>query len=42
MEESTVKAFYKQFGAVFELDDGMLAFARVGTGAVKGTPSEIS
>ncbi|XP_042719783.1 protein RRP5 homolog [Lagopus leucura] len=29
VEESTVKAFYKQFGAVFELDDGMLAFARL-------------
>uniref|UniRef100_A0A8B9F699 Protein RRP5 homolog n=1 Tax=Amazona collaria TaxID=241587 RepID=A0A8B9F699_9PSIT len=29
VEESTVKAFYKQFGAVFELDDGTLAFARV-------------
>lgn len=28
VEESTVKAFYKQFGAVFQLDDGMLAFAR--------------
>ncbi|XP_069652986.1 protein RRP5 homolog [Haliaeetus albicilla] len=29
VEESTVKAFYKQFGAVFELDDGTLAFARL-------------
>ncbi|NXO01903.1 RRP5 protein, partial [Rhinopomastus cyanomelas] len=29
VEESTVKAFYKQFGAVFELDDGALAFARL-------------
>ncbi|XP_015722403.1 protein RRP5 homolog isoform X3 [Coturnix japonica] len=29
VEQSTVKAFYKQFGAVFELDDGMLAFARL-------------
>uniref|UniRef100_A0A8C3Y5V4 Protein RRP5 homolog n=1 Tax=Catharus ustulatus TaxID=91951 RepID=A0A8C3Y5V4_CATUS len=29
LEEATVKAFYKQFGAVFELDDGTLAFARV-------------
>ncbi|NXG68658.1 RRP5 protein, partial [Baryphthengus martii] len=29
VEESTVKAFYKQFGAVFELDDGSLAFARL-------------
>ncbi|NWR86069.1 RRP5 protein, partial [Furnarius figulus] len=27
--ESTVKAFYKQFGALFELDDGTLAFARL-------------
>lgn len=31
LEEATVKAFYKQFGAVFELDDGTLAFARVST-----------
>uniref|UniRef100_A0A8C3DLD0 Protein RRP5 homolog n=1 Tax=Corvus moneduloides TaxID=1196302 RepID=A0A8C3DLD0_CORMO len=29
LEEATVKAFYKQFGAVFELDDGTLAFARL-------------
>ncbi|NXU93455.1 RRP5 protein, partial [Xiphorhynchus elegans] len=29
VEESTVKAFYKQFGALFELDDGTLAFARL-------------
>ncbi|XP_014815473.1 PREDICTED: protein RRP5 homolog isoform X2 [Calidris pugnax] len=29
VEESTVKAFYKQFGAIFELDDGTLAFARL-------------
>ncbi|XP_067995560.1 protein RRP5 homolog [Melanerpes formicivorus] len=29
VEEATVKAFYKQFGAVFELDDGTLAFARL-------------
>ncbi|XP_010281643.1 PREDICTED: protein RRP5 homolog isoform X2 [Phaethon lepturus] len=29
VEESTVKAFYKQFGGVFELDDGTLAFARL-------------
>ncbi|XP_056207771.1 protein RRP5 homolog isoform X2 [Falco biarmicus] len=29
VKESTVKAFYKQFGAVFELDDGTLAFARL-------------
>ncbi|KAM6105149.1 LOW QUALITY PROTEIN: protein RRP5 homolog [Pterocles gutturalis] len=29
VEESTVKAFYKQFGAVLELDDGTLAFARL-------------
>ncbi|XP_075011064.1 protein RRP5 homolog isoform X3 [Calonectris borealis] len=29
VEDSTVKAFYKQFGAVFELDDGTLAFARL-------------
>ncbi|XP_069720305.1 protein RRP5 homolog [Phaenicophaeus curvirostris] len=29
VEEATVKAFYKQFGAVFELDDGSLAFARL-------------
>ncbi|NWU98980.1 RRP5 protein, partial [Upupa epops] len=29
VEESTVKNFYKQFGAVFELDDGALAFARL-------------
>ncbi|XP_010173696.1 LOW QUALITY PROTEIN: protein RRP5 homolog [Antrostomus carolinensis] len=29
VEESTVKTFYKQFGAVFELDDGTLAFARL-------------
>ncbi|NWR74973.1 RRP5 protein, partial [Centropus unirufus] len=27
VEEATVKAFYKQFGAIFELDDGSLAFA---------------
>ena len=35
VEESTVKAFYKQFGAVFELDDGTLAFARVSTRVVR-------
>lgn len=35
VEESMVKAFYKQFGAIFELDDGTLAFARVSTRAVK-------
>ncbi|NWW78900.1 RRP5 protein, partial [Climacteris rufus] len=29
LEEATVKAFYKQFGTVFELDDGTLAFARL-------------
>uniref|UniRef100_A0A8C3BAH3 Protein RRP5 homolog n=1 Tax=Cairina moschata TaxID=8855 RepID=A0A8C3BAH3_CAIMO len=29
VEESTVKAFYKQFGAIFELDDGTHAFARL-------------
>ncbi|XP_025966122.2 protein RRP5 homolog isoform X1 [Dromaius novaehollandiae] len=29
VEESTVKAFFKQFGAIFELDDGSLAFARL-------------
>ncbi|KAM6347615.1 protein RRP5 homolog isoform 4-T4 [Alca torda] len=29
VEGSTVKAFYKQFGAFFELDDGTLAFARL-------------
>ncbi|KAM6306459.1 protein RRP5 homolog [Aegotheles albertisi] len=29
VEESTVKAFYRRFGAVFELDDGTLAFARL-------------
>ncbi|XP_030132204.4 protein RRP5 homolog isoform X2 [Taeniopygia guttata] len=29
VEEATVKAFYKQFGAIFELDDGTLAFARL-------------
>ncbi|XP_032844612.2 protein RRP5 homolog [Tyto alba] len=29
VEESTVKAFYKRFGAIFELDDGTLAFARL-------------
>ncbi|NXY50608.1 RRP5 protein, partial [Ceuthmochares aereus] len=29
VEEATVKAFYKQFGAIFELDDGSLAFARL-------------
>ncbi|XP_041317407.1 protein RRP5 homolog [Pyrgilauda ruficollis] len=29
LEEATVKAFYKQFGAIFELDDGTLAFARL-------------
>uniref|UniRef100_A0A8C0EDT5 Protein RRP5 homolog n=1 Tax=Bubo bubo TaxID=30461 RepID=A0A8C0EDT5_BUBBB len=29
VEESAVKAFYKQFGAIFELDDGTLAFARL-------------
>ncbi|NXO52983.1 RRP5 protein, partial [Aramus guarauna] len=29
VEESTVKAFYKQFGAIFELDDGTLGFARL-------------
>ncbi|XP_064572523.1 protein RRP5 homolog isoform X1 [Zonotrichia leucophrys gambelii] len=29
LEEATLKAFYKQFGAVFELDDGILAFARL-------------
>ncbi|XP_065495074.1 protein RRP5 homolog [Caloenas nicobarica] len=29
LEESTVKAFYKQFGAIFEFDDGTLAFARL-------------
>ncbi|XP_010131602.1 PREDICTED: protein RRP5 homolog [Buceros rhinoceros silvestris] len=29
VEESMVKAFYKQFGAIFELDDGTLAFARL-------------
>ncbi|NXU47566.1 RRP5 protein, partial [Turnix velox] len=29
VEESTVKVFDKQFGAVFELDDGTLAFARI-------------
>ncbi|XP_051472658.1 protein RRP5 homolog isoform X1 [Apus apus] len=29
VEESTVKAFYKQFGAIFELDDGTFAFARL-------------
>ncbi|KAM9282065.1 protein RRP5 homolog isoform 2-T2 [Cariama cristata] len=29
VEESSVKAFYKQFGAIFELDDGTLAFARL-------------
>ncbi|NXU73502.1 RRP5 protein, partial [Oreotrochilus melanogaster] len=29
VEQSTVKAFYKQFGAIFELDDGTLAFARL-------------
>lgn len=33
VEESTVKAFYKQFGAIFELDDGTHAFARVSTRA---------
>lgn len=35
VEESTVKAFYKQFGAIFELDDGTLAFARVSTRVVR-------
>lgn len=35
VEESTVKAFYKQFGAIFELDDGTLAFARVSTRMVR-------
>ncbi|XP_008947621.1 PREDICTED: protein RRP5 homolog [Merops nubicus] len=29
VEQATVKAFYKQFGAIFELDDGTLAFARL-------------
>ncbi|NXP78545.1 RRP5 protein, partial [Ramphastos sulfuratus] len=29
VKESTVKAFCKQFGAIFELDDGTLAFARL-------------
>ncbi|NWJ03942.1 RRP5 protein, partial [Crypturellus undulatus] len=29
VEESTVKAFFKQFGAIFELDDGSLAYARL-------------
>ncbi|XP_062436335.1 protein RRP5 homolog isoform X1 [Rhea pennata] len=29
VEESTVKVFFKQFGAIFELDDGSLAFARL-------------
>ncbi|XP_053927644.1 protein RRP5 homolog [Cuculus canorus] len=29
VEEATVKAFYKKFGAIFELDDGSLAFARL-------------
>ncbi|NXC44670.1 RRP5 protein, partial [Penelope pileata] len=29
VEESTVKDFHKHFGAVFELDDGTLAFARL-------------
>lgn len=38
VEESTVKAFYKQFGAVFELDDGTLAFARVSTRVVREVP----
>lgn len=28
-----MKAFYKQFGAIFELDDGTHAFARVSTRA---------
>lgn len=32
LEEATVKTFYKQFGAIFELDDGTLAFARVSAG----------
>lgn len=30
-----MKAFYKQFGAVFELDDGTLAFARVSVRVVR-------
>ncbi|NXG03385.1 RRP5 protein, partial [Sakesphorus luctuosus] len=29
VEDATAKAFYKQFGALFELDDGTLAFARL-------------
>lgn len=35
VEESTVKAFYKQFGAIFEFEDGTLAFARVSTRTVR-------